>query len=109
MKKIELKKDNCILRSIERKDVYGNWWKWFNDPDVTAYMNKGQFKNTIEKQLEFYEKIKKSNTDFVLAICDAFSKNSRQQPENADATDSPAIAGRRRPLISMTQADLAKL
>jgi len=35
--------------------------------------------------------------------CDAFSKNSGQQPENADATDSRAIVGRRRPLISMTQ------
>ena len=35
--------------------------------------------------------------------CDAFSKNSGQQPENADATDSRAIVGRRRPLIFMTQ------
>ncbi len=39
----------------------------------------------------------------------AFSTNSKRRPENANATDSLSSAGRRRPLISMTQADLAKL
>ena len=66
---IYIEKENCFLRNIKEKDVYGNWWKWFNDPDVTAYMNKGQIKNTIQKQLEFYKKVAESKNDLVFAIC----------------------------------------
>ena len=66
-----LSKDKKInLRSIKQEDVYGNWWGWFNDPEVTLYMNKGVKNNTIEDQLAFYNKVVSSDNNLVLAICD---------------------------------------
>ncbi len=66
-----LSKDKKILlRSIKKEDVYGNWWRWFNDPEVTLYMNKGVKNNTIEDQLAFYTKVVSSDNNLVLAICD---------------------------------------
>ena len=66
-----LSKDKKInLRSIREEDVYGNWWRWFNDPEVTLYMNKGVKNNTIEDQLAFYNKVVSSDNNLVVAICD---------------------------------------
>ena len=56
-KDIKIIEEKIYLRSTIEKDVYGNWWKWFNDPEVTKYMNKGIVKNTIENQLAFFKKI----------------------------------------------------
>ena len=61
------------LRPVRIDDVYGNWWKWFNDLEVTKYMNKGNEKNTPEKQRQFFEKVNGSKNYSVFAICEKFS------------------------------------
>ena len=73
MSNVIYKADNFFIRHISKSDVYGNWWKWFNDTEVTLFMNKGISKNTIKKQLSFYEKINKSENDIIFAICDLSS------------------------------------
>ena len=49
-----------ILRPVMRKDVYGDWWKWLNNGKVTELMDKGYEKNTISRQLRYYQKIQRS-------------------------------------------------
>lgn len=56
------------LRQLNRKDVFGPWWEWFNDKEVTKFMNKGHQKNSPQMQLKFYEKMEHSNSDCVLGI-----------------------------------------
>ena len=62
--------EKIYLRFVREVDAYGNWWRWFNDPDVTVHMNKGVKENTVEDQLVFFEKVSHSEKDVVLAICD---------------------------------------
>jgi RimJ/RimL family protein N-acetyltransferase len=33
-----------------------NWYRWFNDPETTKYMQKGYFPNSKEDQLKFLKK-----------------------------------------------------
>jgi RimJ/RimL family protein N-acetyltransferase len=60
--------ERCYLRTLERADVEGRWWQWFNDPEVSAYMFRGVFPSTRESTAAFYESIVTSETDVVLAI-----------------------------------------
>lgn len=69
-KNVKLMGEKIFLRSPIEEDVYGNWWRWFNDLDVTEHMNKGVKENTIEDQLAFFKKVNQSEKDLVLAICD---------------------------------------
>ncbi|MBP9853697.1 MAG: GNAT family N-acetyltransferase [Candidatus Omnitrophica bacterium] len=57
------------LRPPTEKDVYGNWWTWLNDAEVTRNMNKGYDGNTAEKQMQFFKSMENSKTDCVLAVC----------------------------------------
>ena len=52
-----------------RKDVEGDWWKWLNNKKVTQLMDKGYKRNTKQKQLEYFKKIRDSNKDLLFAIC----------------------------------------
>lgn len=56
------------LRGLERQDISGRWFQWFNDPDVTQYMVSGAFPNSAESLTEFYETVVKNKDDLVLAI-----------------------------------------
>lgn len=58
------------MRTPVESDVYGNWWKWFNDEEVTKYLDKGHERNTVQKQMEFFKKYSRSKKDLILAICD---------------------------------------
>ena len=58
-----------FLRPIMRKDVEGDWWKWLNNKKVTQLMDKGYKRNTKQKQLEYFKKIRDSNKDLLFAIC----------------------------------------
>ena len=58
-----------FLRPVKEEDVYGRWWQWLNDPEVTRYLNKGHEENTVEKQLCFFRKIN-NDKNAVFAICD---------------------------------------
>ena len=63
--------EKIFLRSLRKKDASENWWKWLNNDNVTRYMAKGASKNTIAKQVAFFERITESKNDLALAICDA--------------------------------------
>lgn len=67
--------EDISLRALSRKDALGSWWEWFNDKEVTRFMNKGDQKNTPQKQIEFYEKMKLSDKDCVLGIF--YNKNDK--------------------------------
>ncbi len=45
---------NIGFRALKEADVEGNWFKWFNDPEVTKYLGHGAFPNTREAQMRFY-------------------------------------------------------
>lgn len=62
------KKKNIILKIYKRKNVLNGSWKWLNDKNVTALMDKGYKKNTLKDQLAYFDKIKKSKRDLLFAI-----------------------------------------
>ncbi|MBW2004220.1 MAG: GNAT family N-acetyltransferase [Deltaproteobacteria bacterium] len=55
------------LRALTKADV-PIWYNWFNDPEVTGYMNKGIFPNTDEIQEAFYRSITASKNDIQLGV-----------------------------------------
>ena len=63
--------DGIYLRAPTEADLEGNWHRWFNDSEVTHFQDKGYAANTREKQRQYFESVKDSDTDVVLAICDA--------------------------------------
>ena len=65
---INIQEKEISLRTLNEQDAVGRWWQWFNDKEVTKYMNKGHYINTPEKQLDFLNKVKNSNRDCVLGI-----------------------------------------
>ena len=70
LKKKEIYKSKLFsLRVLKRKDLNGNWYKWFNNKTVTKFMHKGEFRNTRTKQLEYFNKINQSKHDIIFAIC----------------------------------------
>ena len=44
------------------------WYGWFNDPEVTRYLCRGEFPNTKEKQLKFYDSLIENDDKVVLII-----------------------------------------
>ena len=63
--------DGMYLRGLCARDLDGNWYRWFNDVEVTHFQDKGYFPNTRELQARYYERMTASETDVVLAIVDA--------------------------------------
>lgn len=63
-----LEGEKIVLRGLERKDVEGKWFNWFNDSRVTQFTERGVYPNTREGLLEFYRKSVKGGNDLVLAI-----------------------------------------
>ena len=61
------------LRGLERADITGNWFQWFNDQEVTRYMTNGAFPNSVEGITRFYEHVVNSPNDAVFAIVDRSS------------------------------------
>jgi RimJ/RimL family protein N-acetyltransferase len=62
-----LESEQIVLRRFDYADI-PTWYQWFNDADVTNFMNKGFFPNTEAAQTEFFEAIAKSRSDVLLAI-----------------------------------------
>lgn len=73
--KINIQDTEISLRTLNQQHAFGRWWQWFNDKEVTRYMNKGHHQNTPEKQLDFLNKVKNSNQDCVLGIF--YNKNKQ--------------------------------
>lgn len=61
------------LREMRIHDV-PIWYSWFNDLEITQFMNKGQFPNTEMSQEDFYRKLTQSKTDVQFAIVDLQSE-----------------------------------
>lgn len=57
--------DLCIptLEFAEKSD----WYKWFNHPHTTMYLNHGIFPNTREKQVEFFKKAMEERLLLIIA------------------------------------------
>jgi len=62
-----IRTERAVLRRFTRADV-PTWYRWFNDGDVTRFMNKGFFPNSEAAQAEFFESISTSQSDVQLAI-----------------------------------------
>lgn len=60
--------EKIYLRSIEKKDLEGNWFRWFNNQKNARFTGHGRFPNTLEKQTQFFEEMVHSTNDLVLAI-----------------------------------------
>ncbi|MEW6219296.1 MAG: GNAT family protein [Thermodesulfobacteriota bacterium] len=58
--------DLCAPSREER--VLQQWYRWFNDPDVTPYLYQGVFPNTRERQERFYDTVTNSDNRIVLLI-----------------------------------------
>ena len=71
-----MKINEKFLRSLKIDDVYGRW-QWFNDPEVTKFMNKGKSENTVKKQLNFFNKTNNSKKYSIFAICEKIRKTYR--------------------------------
>jgi len=71
-----LKKDifldgaHIYLRSLDEKDINGNYRYWLNDPEIIQYNSHGRFPVTPEKLIEYVKAVAQSNTALVLAIID---------------------------------------
>jgi len=62
------------LRSIINEIDAIHWYKWFNDNEVTYYMEKGYYPNTLAKQIDYFSNLN-NNTDIQLAIIDKGNDN----------------------------------
>lgn len=60
----------CYLRSLLKEDIQGNWFKWFNNPNVNKYMYNGTFPNNVKSFENFIESQVSSYNNCILAICD---------------------------------------
>ena len=58
------------LRGLEKKDLEGNWFRWFNDQDSTKFTRHGIFPNTYEKQVSFFESLSKRTDEITLGMAD---------------------------------------
>jgi [ribosomal protein S5]-alanine N-acetyltransferase len=59
--------DKVILRSFAKDDI-PIWASWFNDYEVTKYMNKGMFPNSLSGQKEYLEKLHLDKSTIQLAV-----------------------------------------
>lgn len=48
--------------------IIEQWYRWFNDQEVTKYLRQGVFPNTTEKQEKFYESLLDSDDRIALLI-----------------------------------------
>lgn len=68
---IFLKGNKIYLKVLTRDDVLNsNWYGWFNDQELCKTLQKHYYPNSLEIQMEFWEKsIKNSDTKIQLGIC----------------------------------------
>jgi len=68
---IFLKGNKVILKVLTRHDVINsNWYGWFNDEELCRTLQKHYYPNSLENQIDFFEKqVKESNTKIQLGVC----------------------------------------
>ncbi|MEW6008486.1 MAG: GNAT family N-acetyltransferase [Candidatus Omnitrophota bacterium] len=63
------------FRPLEEKDLNGNWFNWFNDPEVTKYLSRGAIPNTKEQQRLFLQNnIADATNQIIFAVVDKKSR-----------------------------------
>lgn len=61
---------SVILKVLTKDDVLNsNWYGWFNDERLCKTLQKHYFPNTLESQLDFWEKNVNANDKVQLGIC----------------------------------------
>lgn len=64
---IFLKHESISLRPFQETDI-PIWAQWFNNPNITQFMNKGFYPNDEEKQHKYFEALIRSESDIQLAV-----------------------------------------
>lgn len=62
--------ERVYLRTIVQDDLNAKYREWFNDAEVCRYNSHHRFPNYDEDMHAYYERVIKSRTNLVLAICD---------------------------------------
>ena len=65
---------DILLRELRKGDIT-IWCRWLNDPGVFEAMNKGAWPNTEEDQSDYFDKLRKSDTDAQFAIVEYSGKS----------------------------------
>lgn len=56
-RKVFIKGNYVLLKALTEEDVLNtNWYGWFNDEEITEYMQKHYFPNTEAKQINYYKR-----------------------------------------------------
>jgi RimJ/RimL family protein N-acetyltransferase len=63
------------LRAPEEEDLDSEWYTWLSDPEITHFLADRYLPNSKEKQNQFYQELKNSNTRIVLLIIDKKNDN----------------------------------
>lgn len=68
---IFIKGKDIFLKALRKEDIVNsNWYGWFNDEEICKTLQKHYFPNTLEFQLEYFEKfIFNKNDKIQLGIC----------------------------------------
>ncbi|MBH09578.1 MAG: hypothetical protein CMG74_04340 [Candidatus Marinimicrobia bacterium] len=61
---------NVYLRHPIEDDVYGGWYEWFSDEEITKYLTERHWPNSQDTQLDFYKSLKDNKEKLVLSIID---------------------------------------
>ena len=60
--------ENIYLRGLERKDLTGNYYQWFNDQSTDEYTHHALYPNSLESMESFYKRAVDNRNIVVLAI-----------------------------------------
>jgi RimJ/RimL family protein N-acetyltransferase len=66
-----LKGKHVLLKALNKEDaLHSNWYGWFNDEELSKTLQKHYFPNTMEAQVDFWEKnIRNASNKLQLGIC----------------------------------------
>jgi len=70
MKRPFLVGKKCYLRSLEESDIGEDYVQWMNDPEVTQYLNTGEFPATPSSIRQYLQRFHDSTTELIFAIID---------------------------------------
>lgn len=68
IKHIFLEGKRIYLRALEEKDIFGNYFQWLNDQEVTLFNSHGRFPNNEKKIRDYFLFTQTANNALILAI-----------------------------------------
>jgi len=66
--------DRLILRDLQRSDIEGSYYHWFNDQEVCRFSRHGTFPSTIDKVAAYIDSLQHTDREFVWAIVEKESE-----------------------------------